>query len=67
LSSYQKHKQVYENAAEDLGNAPIVAAVRLFDERPEALALIIKHFRQDFERLYNEEREIILSREADSI
>ncbi len=65
--SNRKAAQVYENAQEDLANAPIVAAVKLMDEHPEALALVIKHFRKDFERIYLAERERILAREADSI
>ncbi len=63
----KKLEQIKLNAAEDLANAPVVAAVKLFDEHPEALALIIKHFRVDFERIYNAEREAIMSREAGSI
>lgn len=37
--------------------APILAAVRLLRMEPKSLALLIKHFRKEFEKLYNEEKE----------
>lgn len=47
----------------DLADAPILAAVRLMDDHPEALALLIKHFKQDFVLHYQHERELAVARD----
>lgn len=48
---------------QEVADAPIVAAVKLFEEHPEALALIIKHFRVPFTELYEAEKKAAKERE----
>ena len=44
-----------------MADAPFIAAMRLLDQEPKALALLIKHFRNDFQKLYEEEKKRIQS------
>lgn len=48
-----------------MADAPMVAAVRLLDDRPEALALLIKHFKSDFVKFYELERQKASEVDAD--
>lgn len=50
------HERFAAAIPNDVADAPIFAAIRLMASNPEALALIIKHYRKDFERFYEEER-----------
>lgn len=51
-----------DNSEKSLADVPIVAAVRLLEEQPESMAILIKHFRKDFEKFLNQEREKALQK-----
>ena len=53
--------------AEEMKAAPRVAALAVMEENPAALALLIKHFRKDFERLYREEVAAVERRESERV
>lgn len=51
----------------DMRAAPRVAAMQLLEEYPEALGLLIKYFRKEFEPLYLKEKARVIQKEQDRL